>query len=156
MLSLYIGGKEKCCSNENNLLVSNCIYISISFLCNYLTYFQNMLSAESSMNTISISGPRAKNTEEALKDTYCKLSCILLLCVRLLPGYLNLTIGLTIHGMRLLKCFSTIWYTSKVDYLVISCHYPLPMKSNSNKLVVYVQPVTQLSSTLGWGVGSIS
>lgn len=60
------------------------------------------------MNTISISGPRAKNTEEALKDTYCKLSCILLLCVRLLPGYLNLTIGLTIHGMRLLKCFSTI------------------------------------------------
>lgn len=114
------------------MLVSNYIYISISFLCNYLTYFQNMLSAESSMNTISISGPRAKNTEEAWKDTYCKLLCILLLCVRLLPGYLNLTIGLTIHGMRLLKCFSTIWYTSKVDYLVISCHYPLPMKSNSN------------------------
>ena len=42
-----------------------------------------MLSAESSMNTISVSGPRAKNTEEALKDTYFKLLCILLLCVRL-------------------------------------------------------------------------
>ena len=82
--------------------------MSISFLCNYLTYFQNMLSAESSMNIISISGPQAKNTEEALKDTHCKLPCILLLCARLLPGYLNLTKGLTIHGMRLFKCFSTI------------------------------------------------
>lgn len=98
-LKICIRGKEKCCSKENNLLVSNCIYISISFLCNYLTYFQNMLSAESSMNIISISGPQAKNTEEALKDMYCKLPCILLLCVRLLPGYLNLTKGLTICGI---------------------------------------------------------
>ena len=73
--------------------------MSISFLCNYLTYFQNMLSAESSMNIISISGPQAKNTEEALKDTYCKLPCILLLCVRLLPGCLNLTKSLTICGI---------------------------------------------------------
>ena len=81
------------------MLVSKYIYISISFLCNYLTYFQNMLSAESSMNVVSISGPQAKSTEEALKDTYCKLLCILLLCVRLLPRYLNLTIGLTIYGI---------------------------------------------------------
>ena len=81
------------------MLVSKYIYISISFLCNYLTYFQNMLSAESSMNIISISGPQAKSTEEALKDTYCKLLWILLLCVRLLPRYLNLTIGLTIYGI---------------------------------------------------------
>ena len=47
----------------------------------------------------SISGPQAKNTEEALKDTYCKLPCILLLCVRLLPGCLNLTKSLTICGI---------------------------------------------------------
>ena len=51
------------------------------------------------MNVVSISGPQAKSTEEALKDTYCKLLCILLLCVRLLPRYLNLTIGLTIYGI---------------------------------------------------------
>ena len=81
------------------MLVSKYSYISISFLCNYLTYFQNVLSAESSMHAISISGPQAKNTEEALKDTYCRLPCILLLCVRPLPAYLNLTKGLTIYGI---------------------------------------------------------
>lgn len=69
------------------------------------------------------------------KDTYCKLPCILLLCVSSLSGYLNLT-GRSgnswYNPLGFSNALVNTWHVSEVDCLVISYHYPLPMKSNSN------------------------